>query len=280
MTRHLARREFISLVGSVAASPVMAWAQESDNRVRMLLGRILRLQADGAADKIDQFIEGIKSQVGWTTQMPWRGADTLAQRRFDALRLLRQVPAIQDISQLDPAGHEQLNVSRSGMDKFGVGTDYSGDLKFTEAVAKGVYYGPVDFSPDFRPGMRGKEPYMTLSLAGTRRDAGVSVAKVSLKQTQDLVARIKVGDHGVAYVLDWQGRVIAHSDASRVQQDFSSLAHVRAAHTVGAVAVADPVQVARDINGREVLVAYSRVASLGWPVFVELSVEEGHALSR
>jgi len=62
------------------------------------VGRILPLQAEAVADKIDQFIEGIKSQIGWTTQLPW-SAGTLEQRRFDALRLLKQVPAITELTE-------------------------------------------------------------------------------------------------------------------------------------------------------------------------------------
>jgi hypothetical protein len=53
--------------------------------------------------------------------------------------------------------------------------DYSHDPKFTEAVAKKVYYGPVYFRRESEP------PNMTLSVAGTRLDAGVSVAEISLK---------------------------------------------------------------------------------------------------
>ncbi len=53
--------------------------------------------------RIDQFIEEIESQVGWTTQLPW-SAGTIEQRRFDGLRLLRQVPAITELAQLDAPG--------------------------------------------------------------------------------------------------------------------------------------------------------------------------------
>src|SRR5712675_3220313 len=81
--------------------------------------RIQHEQAEAAAAKIGQFIKEIESQVGWTTQLPW-SAGTTEQRRFDGLRLLRQVPAITELAQLDPAGKEQLRVSRLVMD---LGTD-------------------------------------------------------------------------------------------------------------------------------------------------------------
>ena len=62
--------------------------------------RIQREQAQAAAAKIGQFIKEIESQLGWTTQLPW-SAGSIEQRRFDALRLLRQVPAITELAQLD-----------------------------------------------------------------------------------------------------------------------------------------------------------------------------------
>ncbi|MGB8036716.1 MAG: HAMP domain-containing histidine kinase, partial [Pseudolabrys sp.] len=130
--------------------------------------QIQREQAESAATKIGQFIKEIESQVGWTTQLLW-SVETIEQRRFDALRLLRQVPAITELSQVDASGKEQLRVSRLAMDVVGSGLDLSKEPKFAEAVKNKVYYGPVYFR-------RESEPYMTLSLAGTRRDAGVSIA--------------------------------------------------------------------------------------------------------
>ena len=90
------------------------------------LVRIQREQAEAAAAKIGQFIREIESQLGWTTQLPW-SAGSIEQRRFDALRLLRQVPAITELSQLDATGKERLRVSRLAMDVVGSGTDYSKD---------------------------------------------------------------------------------------------------------------------------------------------------------
>src|SRR5207302_840433 len=93
--------------------------------------RIQREQAEAAAGKISQFIKEIESQIGWTTQLPW-SAGTIEQRRFDGLRLLRQVPAITELSQLDANGREQLRVSRLAMDVVASQVEYSKDPKFTE----------------------------------------------------------------------------------------------------------------------------------------------------
>ncbi len=72
---------------------------------------------------------------------------------------------------------------------------------------------------------------MTLALAGTRKDAGVSIAEVNLKLIWDVVSQIKVGERGHAYVVGAEGRLIAHPDISLVLRntDMSKLLQVQAA---------------------------------------------------
>jgi signal transduction histidine kinase len=231
--------------------------------------RIQHEQAEAAAAKISQFIKEIESQVGWTTQLPW-SASSLENRRFDALRLLKQVPAITELAQVDSTGKERLRVSRLAMDVVDSGLDFSKDPKFTEAVANKVYYGPVYFR-------RESEPYMTLSLAGTRKDAGVSIAEVNLKLIWDVVSQIKVGERGHAYVVGAGGRLIAHPDISLVLRntDMSKLLQVQAAKT-GATE-AESLQGTQNIQGQEVLTASAPIAPLGWTMFVELPVKEAYA---
>ena len=232
------------------------------------LVRIQREQAEAAAAKIGQFLKEIESQLGWTTQLPW-STGTLEQRRVDALRLLRQVPAITELAQLDAAGHEQLRVSRLAMDVVASGADLSHDARFAEAAAHKVYYGPVYFR-------RESEPYMTLALAGTSRAAGVSVAEVNLKFIWDVVSQIKVGERGQAYVVDAGGRLIAHPDISLVLRntDLSGLAQVQAARSGAAPEQSRSV---RDVQGRRVLSTHAPIAPLGWTVFVELPQDEAYA---
>ncbi len=229
--------------------------------------RIQHEQAEAAAAKIGQFVKEIESQLGWTTQLPW-SAGPIEQRRFDALRLLRQVPAITELAQVDSTGKERLRVSRLAMDVVDSGLDLSKDPKFTEAVAHKVYYGPVYFR-------RESEPYMTLSLAGTRKDAGVSIAEVNLKLIWDVVSQIKVGERGHAYVVGPGGRLIAHPDISLVLRntDMSKLAQVQAAHAGNT----ELLEGAKNVQGEEVLTASAPIAPLGWTMFVELPVEEAYA---
>src|SRR5215831_8535325 len=243
----------------------------SYNEYKDSLVRIQREQAEAAAAKIGQFIREIESQVGWTTQLPW-STGTIDQRKFDGSRVLRQVPAITELAQLDATGREQLRQSKLAMDVLGSQIDSSNEAKFTEAVAKKVYYGPVYFR-------RESEPYMTLALAGIRRDAGVSVAEVNLKLIWDVITQIKVGEHGQAYVVDDEGRLIAHPDISLVLRntDMTGLAQVKAARAVGVGVPTEQVQIGKDLRGRDVLTAYAPVAPLGWLVFAELPVDEAYA---
>src|SRR5258708_17137455 len=120
---------------------------------------------------------------------------------------------------------------------------------------------------------------MTLSLAGTRKDAGVSIAEVNIKLIWDVVSQIKVGERGHAYVVGAQGRLIAHPDISLVLRntDMSRLQQVQAAQAGNAGAGADPLQGALNIQGQQVLTASAPIAPLGWTMFVELPVEEAYA---
>jgi GAF domain-containing protein/signal transduction histidine kinase len=262
---------FVAVVGLALVANGVFDVYFSYQEQKTSLVRIQREQAEAAAGKIGQFISEIESQVGWTTQLPW-SAGTLEQRRFDALRLLRQVPAITELAEIDSTGHEQLRVSRLAMEVVGSGNDVSKEPAFTEAVAHKVYYGPVYFR-------RESEPYMTLSLSGTRRDTGVSIAQVNLKLIWDVLSKIKFAGHGRAYVVDAAGRLIAHPDISLVLRntDVSQLAQVRSARAKVAGSSGEEVQEAKDIEGREVLTASAPVAPLGWLVFVETPIEEAYA---
>ena len=83
----------------------------------------------------------------------------------------------------------------------------------------------------------------------------------------------QVGERGVAYVVDAQGRVIAHPDmnVARFLPDVSSLPYVREAK---AARSSGSARMARDVNGQDIVVMYAPVPGPAWTVFVELPVAE------
>jgi signal transduction histidine kinase/CheY-like chemotaxis protein len=233
------------------------------------VGRAQHEQAQAAASKIEQFIANIVEQLGWTTQLAITPTTT-QQNRFDAERLLRQVPAVMAVQRVDDSGHEQLRISRIALDVIGSNMDMSHDPSVTGAKKNGVYYGPVYFR-------RQSEPYMIIALAGQSPNSGITVAEVNLKLIYDVISSIKVGETGLAYVVDGAGRLIAHPDLNAVLRntDLSQLAQVKAARS--GINSLSPVEVATNLRGQEVLTSYASVPHLNWLVFVEMPTSEANA---
>ncbi len=262
---------FLAVVGLALVPNGVADIWFSYQELKVLLVRIQSEQARSAAEKIEQFVKGIEGQLAWATQLPLP-AKTGDDWRFDAVRLLRQAPAVTEVAQLDASGRERFRMSREAMDVVGSLLDFSREPFFIEAMANKVYYGPVYF-------VRESEPHMTIAVAGARRDQGVIVGQVNLKFIWDVVSQIKVGRRGQAYVVDAQGRLIAHPDISLVLRntDLSRLQHVQAARAAQPAAPPDQVGIAVDLKDREVLSAYASVPPLRWLVFTELPIEEAYA---
>jgi len=274
----LFRKYVIVFAGLVSGALLASGAIElyfSYYENREALVSLQREKALGVADRIDAYIKEIERQISWTTQ-PQLGAPSAAmyQRRVDYLRLLRQVLPITEISHLDAEGKEQLRVSRLAMDVAGSGIDYSREPKFLEAKAGKIYHGPVYFRKE-------SEPYMTISMAGSGKEAGVTVAEVNLKFIWDVVSQIKIGKAGHAFVVDGQGVLIAHPDISLVLQKttFAGLEQVRAALAAvpGSGEPRSQAAIARDLKGKRVMTAYATITPLRWAVFVEQPLEEAFA---
>ena len=174
-------------------------------------------KAEATAHRIDQFLSEVERQISWVTRA---SVVTLEQRRADYAQLLQQASAIDELSQLDGDGREQLRVSRFDV-ALRRGADYSRDPRFTEAVARGSWWSPIGF--------RGDVPYVMFAMAHPGRNAGVTVAELNLKFLSDFVTARDAGRFGYAYIVGPHGRLLASSDANRrIGSDLSGLSQVAA----------------------------------------------------
>ena len=283
------------LVGGVLMASSLVEVYFSYRQTQHAIVRVERAKAVAAAARIEQFLRDVEQQVLETTRtaaddpdasqvrpgsLGFReglGAAMAAQRELDFLRLLRNVPAISDLSHLDLSGREQLHVSRLEPDVVGSQTDFSQAPKFVEARAGRTYWSPVYFKNE-------SEPYVTLAVPVGKYAVEVTTAEVSLGSVLKVISQVEVGPGGYAYVVDSGNQLIAHPDHRllRSRRDLSSLAQVRAARgdRPGPAADAEVAVVADGLEGGQVLAAHAPVGSLGWLVFVERPAADAYAPLR
>jgi len=272
---------FVAIVSLALAINGVSDIWFSYHEQQNLLFRIQGEQARSAADKIGQFLNEITSGLLWETRVSL-SESTVDEWKFDAVRVMRQVPALAEIVQLDATGREQYRMSREAPDVIESHVDHSQEAAFIQAMANKVYYGPVYFIDE-------SQPYMTIAIAGVGPEFGVIVAQVNLTFIWDVISPIKVGKHGQAYVVDEAERLIAHPDISQVlrKTDMSGLSQVRAARTAELSGVTDQPLQGVDIAGRGVLSTYAevkppdvsnydKVKPPKWLVFAELPLDEAY----
>jgi len=205
------------------------------------------------------------------------GAALAEQRELDFLRVLRNVPAVSQLSHLDLAGKEQLRVSRLDPDVVGSQEDFSRAPKFLEARAGKTHWSPVYFKNE-------SDPYVTLAVAVGKRAVEVTTAEISLGAVLKLVSQIEVGPGGSAYVVDSRDQLVAHPDRRmlREKRDLSTLVQVKAARAErSAATAAAPIAVVADgLAGGRVLAAHPAIAPVGWLVFVERPAAAAYAPLR
>src|SRR5258707_2425908 len=240
-----------------------AWFGYRDQRLH--LNELLQAESRSAAERIQDYIDGIRDQLGLALQYHWiEGQDD--RDRIDALRLLQQMPIIVSIALVDQTGPERVFASRLSQNRTGRGADMSEDPGVVGARDSKVWYGPVRYHHD-------SEPYMRIAVAGNLASAGIAVADINLKLIWDAIAAIKIGDTGHALVVDDSGRLIAHPDISRVLRggagsgDFSRLRSVVDAANGSAV-------VTTGDDGKPVVALSVGAANVGWTVIAQQPVLE------
>ncbi|MDA9464612.1 adenylate/guanylate cyclase domain-containing protein [Bradyrhizobium sp. CCBAU 53415] len=247
----------VSLVGLVVFVLAVNGAMEtwiSYRATRTQLTDGLEDKAQATARRIEQSISELERQISWVTRA---SQDTLEKRRADYVSLLHQVSVVNQLFQLNGDGREVLRVSRQSTTTGG-NADLSRDMRFTDAVARGVTYAPAWFAD--------RTPLMSISVAHSGFNAGVTVAEIDLGFLSDFLSDAQVGKAAFAYVVDPRGRVLATSSKGpEVGTDLSKLPQVAAAIAPGH----EPDSSGTDFNGNAVMSAGSTVPKLGWSVLFE-----------
>jgi signal transduction histidine kinase len=211
-------------------------------------------KAESTARRIEQFVSEIERQISWATRA---SSTTVEQRRADYALLLQQVPAIDRVIQLDGSGKEQLRLTRREL-VLGSGLDYSGNPRFTQTQGRSVWLSPVYFD--------GLDPFMTIAMAHSGRNAGSTVAEINLKFLSNFIEPDQIGKGNEAYVVGPTGRLLADSNPDRrLGMDLGTLPQVAAMIKPAG----QPLDFGKDSDGRSVLTAAASIPRMDWYVFFE-----------
>ena len=249
----------LSLVGLVLFVLAVNGAFETliiYRETRTSLSDAMAEKAETVSRRIAQSMSDLERQISWVTRA---SSTTLAQRQADYKLLLGQQPAIDQIFKLDGDGREQLRVTRSAI-TLDSGANFSRDASFRETVRRGASFGPVQF--------RDGRATMSIAVAHSGRDAGVTVADINLRFLSDFVDAVRVGKVTAAYIIAPSGRIIAGAGAGAVGtigRDVAGLPQVASLLKTATATTAEGT----DIGGQAVLTAARPVPRLGWFVMLE-----------
>lgn len=168
----------------------------------------------------------------------------------------------QDLILLDDKGFEEVHISRTEIFTDQDLTNLAHSPEF-QKIMKGdeIYFGPVYF--DKHSG----EPLLIISLpvkeVKTHKLSGVLVGHIRMRYMWDVIANIEIGETGLAYILNDEGRVIAHPNPSVVLKETY-------------LSLDDRSTISRGINGESSVIAKEplMLGSEKYFIVTELPVKE------
>jgi len=190
-------------------------------------------------------------------------------------RLMGLEPAFRQLILFDSEKKETARISRITKIASAQPEHFSREQLFQRTTNKETYIGPVYIDEIT------SEPMMMMAVPVTDVFGdylGTLTAELNLKFMWDLMGRIRIGENGVAYVVEKHGYLIAYRDIAPVLKR-ENLAHLREVDIFVKEKSAAPdisPRISRGINNGLVVASHVPLSSPEWAVIVELPVLEAY----
>ncbi len=249
----------LSLLGISGASE--AWFGYTETRQQIV--QLQAVQAQAAAAEIASWLGTVERGVSDVAKMPW-GRDGFGnmQRREEFYRLMQLLPAVTDLQAFDSQGRERLYVSRHANDRDESMRALEEPALLPVSARIPLRYGRTFHREDLSPSMR----------LAVFDGAGAIVATIDLRLLGEVVSRLRIGDHGVAYIVDTGDVLIAHTRATEALRHvdlrgFDAVQRARTMARTGAPTLS--LSDTRDLHGLPVIATAARIAAPEWLLVVE-----------
>ena len=183
--------------------------------------------------------------------------------------LLAQNSPYLELALLDDQGRVVATAMRQGHHIESVERDADRAAAFQAAQAGKPYLGQVHLT------VTAQEPYVVMGEPLTS-NLGALVVWVDLRQVWKIVADVRVGESGYAYVLDADGNLIAYRDPAPIIARQNPLKNNPRLNAL----LQDPNAAGEytGFDGAAVIGAYAPIASTNWVVVVETPLAEAYAV--
>ena len=215
---------------------------------------------DAIANRIRISLSDLARQISFVTRASATSSD---DHRADYQLLLVQVPAVAELDFIDSEGTRRIRVTRASPHASGEDGPAS-DAAPRNATKPTDLFGPVSFV--------GQEPYLPIAMAHSGPDAGMTIARVSLRALAPAIDASPSYGTGYTYVIDALGRVVGASKGSPIEisADLSRLPSVEKL-------IADEggrEQTGKNELGRSVIRTVAAVTAPAWLVVAEVTSQE------
>ncbi|MCA9395354.1 MAG: Cache 3/Cache 2 fusion domain-containing protein [Candidatus Omnitrophica bacterium] len=191
---------------------------------------------------------------------PWRQETVIVELSLNN-------PAFERVAVVNPDGRETAT-SQLGT----VLRDRSAEHAFRRALTGDSFLSKVRLTD-------GDVPYLTLAepLRQAGKVVGVLMADLNVRGIWDNVDQIQFGEHGLAYIIDGKGRIIAHRDKKLVMQE-ASVPDPRILQDIlsgrsGNVATTGPA-------GEKLLVSYAPIRNVNWGLVISQPERDAYAYAQ
>ena len=233
------------------------------------------LEAAKASARIDRFLGEVSTLVRGSLLLldSGRVGEADADIEVELYRLMKQSRAIQALYWIDPRGQERVRISRMEPDSIGVREDRSRSPEFLHASAEAPWFGPVSFVVN--------QPRVVLARRGSLPESGVLAAQIDLAQLREIIDETRFGREGHAYVVDGEGRLLAHPDFLRVlaRPDWTVYPPVRAAIGPAGADRGGLIEF-KASDGRAMVARTAPLSVPGWRLITEQPRDEAFAPVR
>jgi signal transduction histidine kinase len=269
--------KYMALFALLVAVPVAgtAWylLDSSYNDNKQALIQRQREKASSLATSVEQFFDQVRDRLGAV-----HGSGLSSSK---LALVLDEVLGAQTLeaTYIDGTGRERLTVSGNGIGFTAAGLpashrDVSRGPLFTDALARGVFFGPV-FDSEAQVGGQGKSMLIAVP---ERSGNGVVTEVLDLGAIGDLIRTTRLGKAGYIYATSRTGHTIAHPNQHAYYvKSMAVLPQVDRAVTSSS---AQGSAAGRNFRHEKVLTSWATVKPLGWKIFVEEPESEAFAPLR